>query len=305
MHDLVTTGVIFDVKRFAVHDGPGIRTTVFLKGCPLRCQWCHNPESWYPTPEMSVRRNLCLRCGRCVEACPHDAITLNDDGPAIDAERCQACGACVSACPSGAREILGRPVSVDEVIARVERDVPFYDQSGGGVTFSGGEPMAQVEFLGALLARCKAHDLHTAVDTSCHASWEAFKSILPNVDLFLCDVKHADAKIHEQITGVTNELLIENLKQINKSSKRIFLRFPVIPGVNDDLDNVDALGRLASSLGAVARIDILPYNETMQGKLTRLTGSYELVESTRPSDEHVRMIADRLEGFGLAVKIGG
>ncbi len=299
------TGTIFDIKRYAIHDGPGIRTTVFLKGCPMRCAWCHNPESRAAGPEMSVRTSRCIACGRCAEACPHDAVSRPGNPKGTDPNKCTLCGACVEACPTGAREIIGRQVTVEETMDEILRDRVFFEQSGGGVTFSGGEPLAQPEFLAAMLARCKAEELHTALDTSCHAPWEILEGVLPMVGLFLCDLKQMDARRHEDVTGVSNELILENLRQLDRRGAEITVRIPVIPGVNDDEANLEASGRFVASLSAVARVDLLPYNEAVRGKLGRLGGDYVPLETTPPTNEQMKTIAARLKRFGLQVRIGG
>ena len=307
------TGIIFDIKRFAIHDGPGIRTTVFLKGCPLTCTWCHNPESLLPQPEHAWREDRCVRCGACIEACDHGAIAWEDGrsevgtrtGPVHDPARCVLCGQCVRACPTGAREIIGRRASAAEIMAEVERDIIFYDESGGGVTFSGGEPLMQPALLRALLAACRRQGIHTAVDTTCHAPWDVLESLRGSVDLYLCDIKHADSAAHERLTGVGNALILENLRKLARLGERITVRVPVIPGLNDDEANVAATGRLISSLDGVTDVDILPYNEGGRSKLARLARDEEPPDIKAPSPEHMAAIAQQLAALGLTVKTGG
>ena len=307
------TGIIFDIKRFAIHDGPGIRTTVFLKGCPLACTWCHNPESLLPQPEHAWRRQRCIRCGACVEACDRGAIAWEDGRPEVgtrtrpvhDPARCVLCGQCVRACPTAAREIIGRRASAAEIMAEVERDIIFYDESGGGVTFSGGEPLMQPALLRELLAACRRQGIHTAVDTTCHAPWDVLESLRGSVDLYLCDIKHADSAAHERLTGVGNALILENLRKLARLGERITIRMPVIPGLNDDEASVAATGRLISSLDGVTHVDILPYNEGGRSKLARLARDEEPPDIQVPSPEHMAAIAQQLAALGLTVKTGG
>ena len=299
------TGTIFDIKRYAIHDGPGIRTTVFFKGCPLRCQWCHNPESWEERPEHGLRAGRCQACGQCVATCTRGAITMTSDQVVTDTTRCTLCGQCVDACTADAREIIGRQVGVDELVAEIEKDVIFYDQSGGGATFSGGEPLMQADFLLALLLACRARDIHTAVDTSCHAQPQIIDMIAEHVDLFLCDLKHMNSESHEASTGAGNELILDNMRRIASLGRNIILRLPIVPNFNDDEQNVEATGRFAASLGAVSRIDILPYNRGGLEKSARLVGTYELQNAVAPTDEHLRTMAEKLRGLGFRIVIGG
>ncbi|MEJ2705914.1 MAG: glycyl-radical enzyme activating protein [Sedimentisphaerales bacterium] len=227
-------GYVFDIKRYAIHDGPGIRTTVFFKGCPLQCRWCHNPESWRKYPEPGFRLTRCLRCGQCIEACGQNAIALTENGPATDITKCKLCGECVRACLQGAREIIGKQMTVGQVMREIAADVIFYDESGGGVTFSGGEPLMQPQFLLALLSRCRARDIHTAVDTTCYAELEIVREIAPFTDLFLCDIKHMDAAVHKRFTGVDNDRILYNIKELSEAGKKVIIRIPLVPGFNDE-----------------------------------------------------------------------
>jgi len=321
---LGTTGLVFDIKRYAIHDGPGIRTTVFFKGCPLRCRWCHNPESWKDNPEPALRRNRCLRCGRCVQICPQNAISLTDNLPAqtmaglpaaaglplTDPEKCTLCGECIETCPGGAREIVGRWMTVAEVMTEIEKDIIFYDESAGGATFSGGEPLMQAEFLLALLNQCCKKQVHTAVDTSCCAQPDVVDAVAEKTDLFLCDLKHTDSAAHRRLTGVENTLILANIKRLSHAAKRIVIRIPIIPGFNDDPENIEATGKFAASLPGVIRIDILPYNRGGNEKAARLAPKglavgIDLIRIETPNDQKMNSIAALLGKYGFEVKIGG
>jgi pyruvate formate lyase activating enzyme len=301
----MTTGVVFDVKRFSIHDGPGIRTTVFLKGCPLTCSWCHNPESQDRTPELMLRPNRCIHCGACVDACARGAITWRDGAPRTDANLCTLCGACVEVCYAEARQMVGRAMTVAEVMHRVERDVAFYDESEGGVTFSGGEPLLQADFLLALLEACQARGIHTAVDTSGFAPWEVLDRVRHHTDLFLYDLKCVGDALHRQTTGVPNALILSNLRTLSQHGHEIVLRVPVVPGTNDDAATIDRIGALAASLPALRRVDLLPYHPTGSEKYRRMGRTYYLDGVEAPTEARMAEIAARLRKLDLIVKIGG
>lgn len=298
-------GCVFDIKKYAIHDGPGIRTTVFFKGCPLRCRWCHNPESWRTGPEPSFRQGRCVRCGRCEAVCQSQAITFPDGYPVTDVEKCVLCGACTTECLAGAREIVGQQMTVTEVMAEIRKDVIFYDESRGGATFSGGEPLMQPDFLLALLNRCRAEGIHTAIDTTCHAKGELMRRVAEATDLLLCDIKHMDSDRHERYTGVPNELILDNLRAIAKAGKSMIVRIPIIPGFNDDEANIGNTARFVQSLPTVDRIDLLPYNRGGLEKSVRLTTGFDLMKGQSPSNERMADIASTLRGYGLEVTIGG
>lgn len=303
--ELRITGFVFDIKKYAIHDGPGIRTTVFFKGCPLNCQWCQNPESWKREPELGFRTGRCVRCGQCVEICTHQAISLTEDLPLTDPNKCKLCGECVDACMAGAREIIGQEISVDQVMTEVEKDVIFYEQSDGGVTFSGGEPLMQPEFLLALLSQSQTQGIHTAVDTSCYAEQKIIEQVADTTDLFLCDIKHMDSNIHERFTGVGNNLILDNIKHLSELGKKIVIRIPVIPDFNDDKENIEATGNFVASLQGATGIDILPYNRGGNEKSARLSTDIKLMQTETPDGEKINSVTKILNNYGLKVKIGG
>jgi len=297
-----STGVVFDIQRFSIHDGPGIRTTVFLKGCPLRCAWCANPESQEVTPALLVRDAACRRSGACIEACPEGAITLGGKaGREIDWSRCTHCLRCVDACPYGSLNACGRELVVDAVVAEAVRDRPFYATSNGGVTISGGEALAQPDFLHALLKALKREGLHTALDTSGFAPWETLERVLPFVDLLLWDVKHLDPAKHVEGTGVSNELILENLRRAARTVP-VWLRVPLIADYNDAREHVAAIVDLAREIGA-ERICLLPYHEGGEPKSRQIGRAYGFEEGRAPDAEHVAALREWIAREGVAAHV--
>jgi len=299
------TGIIFDIQRYCTHDGPGIRTTVFFKGCPLRCAWCHNPEGLTTSPGLMFRPNLCIGCLDCLPACPQGAIFSEAGLPETRRARCTACGECAKACPTGAREIAGRRVTAAEVMAVVERDLPFYDESGGGVTFSGGEALFQAAFLHNILVECRRNGLHTALDTSGFAPWASFEAVRRYVDLFLFDLKGLDDQIHQRYTGVSNRLILDNVMKLSRLGHSLVIRFPLIPGVNDSPGAVHALGEFVQALPQLDHLDLIPYHRIGVEKYRRLGVPYPFGEAGLPSPEAVEAAAAHLRSFNVTVHIGG
>jgi pyruvate formate lyase activating enzyme len=299
------TGIVFDIKRFSIHDGPGIRTTVFLKGCPLRCAWCHNPESQRPEPQVMLRPSRCIVCGECVAHCPEDAIQWNGQGPVTDRSLCIACGTCTPYCASEARELIGEEKSATEVLELIKRDLAFFDESGGGVTFSGGEPLNQAPFLLALLQGCQALEIHTAVDTCGATSWEALDRIRPFVDLFLYDIKLLDDGRHRQVTGSSNHMILDNLRRLAAAGAHIQLRMAIIPGVNDDEVNLRQTAEFAAGLLGIRGISLLPFHNTAREKYANLGLTYALAGVHSPDEARMSEIGRLMAGYGLDVSLGG
>lgn len=297
------TAMIFDIQRFSINDGPGIRTTVFFKGCPLTCLWCDNPESQRPNPQLLYFDLLCVRCYRCVEACPTGATTTAADGSiVIDRELCEACGTCVQACPSEARALSGKLMTVDEVLDIVKKDSLFYRNSGGGVTASGGEPTHQPVFLEEFFRRCQESGFHTTLDTSGYVPWEVLEKILEHVDLVLFDIKHMDPAMHMALTGGDNKLILENAKRIVQKGRPMILRLPLIPGCNDSEQHIKSVAEFAVQIGT-GRIDIVPYHELGTKKYERLGLEYKLTDVKPYKEEQIQAIKQKFESYGLDVSI--
>jgi pyruvate formate lyase activating enzyme len=300
----LTEGVVFDVKRYATDDGPGIRTTVFLKGCPLRCSWCHNPEGQVTTSELMYRKKKCLACFECAKACPTGALTHRERHVSINRRLCNLCGKCLNICPADAIKVAGKTFNEVEVMKEIEKDRAFYEESNGGVTFSGGEPLMQVDFLNCLLAECRKENIHTAVDTCGYSSRRNFAKIMNKVDVFLYDIKLMDDRTHKKYTGVSNKLILENLTELADKGKSILARFPLIPGINDDERNVSKTGEFLYKNG-IEDIHVLPYHGAGAEKYRNLGRKYKLNRVKSPSDEELRLIKQKLQAFGLKVRIGG
>jgi len=254
------TGVLFDIKRYAIHDGPGIRTTAFFKGCPLSCGWCHNPESQRSEPELLLRPSLCIGCGACVSVCPQEAVRIVDSVAVTDRDRCTACGVCVPVCPADARSVAGAVWPSDVLVDELAKDVLFFDQSGGGITCSGGEPLLQPAFCTEVLRGCRERGIRTAVDTCGHADEEALRAVAEFTDLFLYDLKLMDDDRHRLATGVSNDLVLANAERLDRWGARMWIRIPLIPGINDDEDNLMELAAFVRTLSAVEGLQVLPYH---------------------------------------------
>ncbi len=281
-------GHIFDIQRFSIHDGPGIRTTVFLKGCPLRCLWCGNPESIPREPSLSYMAEKCIACGACFDLCPEDALSPDAAGKAVvDRARCTGCGSCAPACDPKALEIVGRVMSVREVLDAVLRDEAYYSASGGGMTLSGGEPLMQPEFAEALLQAAKARGLHTVVETAGYAMWGALRPLISLVDLWLFDYKETDRQRHEKFVGKPNDLILSNLRELYRQGAKILLRCPLIPQHNARREHLDGIVALASSLPKLEGVELLPYYDLWRAKLARFGLKTDLPASIKPPEQSV------------------
>mgnify|MGYP001824882237 CR=1 FL=1 len=304
-------GVVFDIKRFALHDGPGLRTTVFLKGCPLSCLGCHNPEGQSLGPELLFRPDRCTSCGDCVPACPNTAISLSDKDVRIDWERCDLNGACVEACLPGALELVGENRGVGEILEILEKDRIYFDESRGGVTLSGGEPFAQPDFLRALLQGCRDRDLPVVLDTCGHVAPSTFMDLAPEAQQILFDLKLMDEERHEAFTGVHNRWILENLKWVGDgcgdggSCPALTVRIPLIPGVNDDEENLLATATFLGELASKPPVDILPSHRLGVDKYHRMGRAYSLSEVSPPPTDEVRRAVRVLREAGLEVTVRG
>lgn len=278
---------IFAVKRYALHDGPNIRTTVFLKGCPLSCFWCHNPEGINPGLQLVSNLKRCIGCGECVAACPAGALQLTAEGIQRDKGLCQECFACVPLCPALVHEATGRRVGIAELLSEISKDLAFFDQSGGGVTFSGGEPLAQPTALLALLRGCAELGIHRVVDTSGFAATATVLEVAGHTDLFLYDLKHMNDNIHRRYTGVSNQLILHNLLELSTAGAAIRVRIPLIAGLNDDLENIQATADFIADCPGIQGVDLLPYHSSAKAKYRKLCRDFPAQETTAPGRERL------------------
>ncbi len=299
--------MIFDIKPYAINDGPGIRIAIYYKGCPLACEWCHNPESISPHVQKMFTQSKCIGCGECVKACPENACRLDaKEGIITDPDLCKLCGKCAEVCPSGASEMSGYKASVEDVMNRIKKETVFFDQSKGGVTFSGGEPLMQPDYLIELLDECGKEGIHRAVDTSGFAKTEIIMEVAKRTDLFLYDFKMLDPVKHKKYTGVSNEKILENLKILSKSGANINIRYPMIKGVNADPDEIREMAKFIASLdGEKKKISILPFHNLAEMKHKKLGNEHHLTGMAEPTEQEQLEAIEIFKEYGLRASIGG
>ena len=294
----MTSARIVDVKHFAVHDGPGIRTTVFLKGCPLRCLWCHNPESVSPEPELAVLEK-CVKCGSCAKICPCHRI---ENGiHTLDRRKCIACGKCLDACLFDALVLYGRIRTAEDICTELLTDRIFYTQSGGGVTISGGEPLLHPDFCSELFGMMQREKIHTAIDTCGEVPWSAFEAVLPVTDMFLFDLKQMDSGKHRKCTGVPNERILSNLKHLSETGKKIEIRMPIVPGLNDADSDLASAGEFLSGLSNLSGVRLLAYHSFARSKYASVGHADTMPEVESPTSGHLLHLAGILKDFGVTV----
>lgn len=305
-----------DIQKFAVNDGPGFRTNVFIKGCPLKCAWCHNPETISLEKDLFWKSRLCVQCGACLDACPRDAInapippeeaqTEGSTYHKIIRDRCDLCMKCVDACRYDALEVVGRPMTIDEVLEEVEQDMLFYQNSGGGMTMSGGEPTMHPEFVGELLVRAREKGIHICLDTNGYCKWEVLKSLAEKSDIILYDLKHLDSDEHKRMTGVPNEIILKNLERLVETGMEVWVRTPILVGYNDSIEYHRKVVEFLKSLpGRIARIDLLPFHNWCQDKYGWLGIKWDLKETESTDPATVEMISDFYKENGLNATVGG
>lgn len=300
---LSKSGIIFDIKKYSIHDGPGTRTTVHLKGCPLACWWCHNPESQSVAPTVLFRSEKCIGCGTCIKVCPNGAVSVVNGSLVTDEGLCNGCGKCCDACPPEARELCGRPYTVEALMEELHKDEIFFRT--GGVTFSGGEPFMQPEFLIEALDACGAQGYHRCVDTCGFTQKRVIVDSVKRTDLYLYDIKHMDPEEHKKYTGVDNVVILENLAAICEAGANVNVRIPFMPGLNSGDDNMHAIGKFVAPLRGIVGVNILPYHTVAKGKHERWHMDYKLPDLMPPTENQTRHAASILESYGLKVHIGG
>lgn len=301
-------GMIFDIDRYAIHDGHGIRCLIFMKGCPMRCRWCSNPEGQNFFSEMAYFPAKCIGCGACAASCSRNAIRMENGEPVTDWGVCDNCGVCVEECYAGARRLFGYPVTVEELFCEIKKDVVFFKNSGGGVTVGGGEASGQPEFVREFLKKCKNENIHTAIETCGYCSWDNLRRIAEYTDFVFYDIKHMDSQTHKQLTGFSNKRILQNLIKLSREDVELLVRIPIIPKHNDDEDNIKATAEFIVKeldLSRLKRIELLPYHKLGAFKYQRLGRTYDLRDLEPPSEDEMRALKKIVESHGLNCQIGG
>jgi pyruvate formate lyase activating enzyme len=306
--DRAIRGIVLNIERFAIHDGPGIRSVVFMKGCPLRCLWCSTVDGQRISPEIEYFVEKCIKCKACVEVCPTKAIKISDtDEMVTDQRYCDSCGKCAAVCPTGARRIIGEEMTVGQVLEEIEKDTLFYSNSGGGITLSGGEPTMQPEFSLGILKRCKERGIHTAIETCGYVKWDILDEILKYLDLVYMDIKHMSPVSHEKLTTKGNRLILRNIRTVTMKypGKSLVIRIPVIPGYNDSDENIGSTAQFVRQLEGDYKIELLPYHKLGVPKYRALSKDYSLPSLESPSEEHLHALQELAKSHGLQTQIGG
>ena len=288
----MNTATVFNTQRFSTHDGPGIRTVIFFKGCPLKCLWCANPESQLYLSELEVIAGNCIGCGACQKACLSGAISFNEAGIQIDRTKCQRCGICAKECYSKTLKYVGEEMTVKQVVDEIRKDEVFYKNSGGGVTFSGGEPLAQGDFCLEVLEQCKPYRIHSVMETCGFGDKEIFIKLAKELDLIFFDIKHSNSKIHKKLTGVPNEIILDNLRSIQSYASEIIVRTPIIPGLNDDKENIVNTAKLCTEIGPIKRWELLPFHNLGEHKYEAIGKEYDKSMFAKPSSKHMSELAE-------------
>lgn len=302
----MSTGLIFDIKKYAINDGPGIRMTIFFKGCNLDCQWCHNPESLSPKVQKMYNASKCIGAVKCLDNCPNDALVLTEDGIVTDFEACNLCGKCAEVCPTKAFEMLGSNIPISELMKKIDNEAIFFDQSGGGVTFSGGEPLMHSDYLLKALKECGKRMYHRVVDTTAFANLDTLLKVADNCEMFLIDLKLIDSQKHKEFTGVSNDKILSNIRELAKTNCEILFRMPLIKGVNSDELNIMETAQFINSLeGNRNRINLLPYHKVAENKLVKMGKSEDFIEFESPSNDLINSIISVFKKYDINASVGG